>query len=274
MKDTLIVFVGLASILAIGAWSFFHTSQQKNNIERDTSTPQSEESVPDTFQRVSISEMRSIILSGNPNEETIILDTRPTSLWSESHGIGSRSFSEDIQNEFPFSKEVIQKTLSWIILAPNGASANQAIATLQKRGVHDNRIKLFDGTYEQWEKETGLVIRQANPESPVDVTKIRLASPEGAKAEIARGGPWFLLDIRSPESFAMGHLPGATNIPFSQIERNRVLIPKTANIFVYGKDDRESFAGGVLLFDLGFFNTLTLSAGFDEWKNKNLPTEQ
>lgn len=274
MKDTFIVFVGLTSILAIGVWSFFRTNQQENKAESNTNITQSEESVPDTIQRVSISEMRSIVLSGNPNEETVLLDTRPTSLWSESHIIGSRSFSEDVQREFLLPKETAQKTPIWIIITPNATSANQAREALRERGVQDDRIKLFDGTHETWEAETGLVIRRANPESAVDVTKVRLASPEEAKAEIARGGPWFLLDIRSPESFAAGHLPGATNIPLPNVERDRALIPKTATIFVYGKNDRESFAGGVLLFDLGFFNTLTLSAGFDEWKNKNLPTEQ
>lgn len=273
MRDTLIVFLGLISVVMIGAWSFFHTDRQKNQIEGDRTVLESEKSVPENIQKISVSELKDIVLTGSSNERTVLLDSRPTSLWFESHIIGSESFSEDARNDF-LSENAVQGISRWIIIASDAKTTNQSIAILQNSGVKDDQIKIFDGTYEKWEAETGLVIRQANPESAIDTTKVRLASPEEARKEIAKGGRWFLLDIRSPESFASGHLPGATNIPLFQVEKDRSLIPKTANIFVYGKDDRESFSGGVLLFDLGFFNTLTLSAGFNEWKSKNFPTEK
>jgi len=43
--------------------------------------------------------------------------------------------------------------------------------------------------------------------------------------EIAGGQPPAILDVRTPEEFARGHVPGAINIPFSQVGRRAGEIP-------------------------------------------------
>lgn len=60
-------------------------------------------------------------------------------------------------------------------------------------------------------------------------------SREELKEKIDRGDDFVLIEALSPMSFQHGHLPGAINLPTSQVpERAHELIPdKTADIVVY-----------------------------------------
>ncbi len=267
-KDTVVIFLGLALVVGIGVWSFFRSG--KNTIDDTTDAPAPEESATD-FRTISLQELKDIVLQKQPDENALIIDMRPTSLWADEHIIGSESllFEDAEQSLQPTDAE---KSKDWIIVAPDSSTGGRLVALLRNRGVPDEHIRVFDGTYETWKEKTGLIIRRADPTSALDATKVTLASPEEAEAKIGAGGQWFILDIRDTDAFSKGHIASATNIPFEDIEAKRSAIPSTASILVYGANDRESFSGGVLLFDLGFFNTLTLSAGFDDWKAKNLPT--
>ncbi len=268
-KDTFVIFLGLALVISIGAWSFFRSkNNQQSNKNSSSDTAQQE--IASDFHTITLQKLQDIILQKEPDSGTKIIDMRPTSLWADEHIIGSESLMiEDAEQSLhPTDAE---KSQNWVIVAPSTPLAGQLVALLRTRGIPDEHIFVFDGTYESWKEKTGLIIRRADPTSSLDVTKVTLTSPEEAKAKIGSGGQWFILDIRSPDLFSSEHIAGATNIPFASIEANRHIIPSTANILVYGANDRESFAGGVLLFDLGFFNTITLSSGFDEWKAKKLP---
>lgn len=85
------------------------------------------------------------------------------------------------------------------------------------------------------------------------VTEVPAAPPEVARAHFARlleletdcwdvhaamtgtSGPGFLLlDVRSPELYADGHVPGAVNLPHRRInERNLAALPDTDLYVVY-----------------------------------------
>lgn len=269
MKDSLIIACGLFLVLGIGVWSFFRSNEE--DTEKSTRGNVASEETGENFQKISIEELRDIVLEKKKSEETTVIETRPSSLWSDEHVIGSKSLPYEEANG-SFHPTDAEKTRDWMIVAPDSASAGRLAALLLSRGVPRERIKILNGTYETWKEKTGLITKRADPSSPVDVTKVTFVSPETAKQKINQGGQWFILDVRSPNRFAEDHIARAINIPFSEIEEKRWEIPGTAPLLVYGEDDRESFAGGVLLFDLGFFDTLTLSAGFDELKTKGLPT--
>ncbi|QQS15999.1 MAG: rhodanese-like domain-containing protein [Candidatus Moraniibacteriota bacterium] len=268
-RDTLVIFLGLALVAIIGSWSFIRFARDQSSSQNQPDSSARQKTATD-LRTISLQTLQDIVLEKQSDKDVRIVDMRPTSLWADEHIIGSENLMlEDAEQNFhPTDAE---KSQNWIIVAPSTSAAGQLVALFRARGIPDDRISVFDGTYESWKEKTGLVVHRADPTSALDVTKITLVSPEEAKERIGRGGQWFILDTRSPDLFAGGHIAGATNIPFAEIETRRRIIPSTASILVYGANDRESFAGGVLLFDLGFFNTITLSSGFDEWKTKNLP---
>ncbi len=74
-----------------------------------------------------------------------------------------------------------------------------------------------------------------------------------------------LLDIRSEEDYAKGHVPGAVNIPFSKIARARYeLDDRHAPVFVYGWYHNDAKDGVVALKALGF-ETITALGDCDRY---------
>ena len=54
-----------------------------------------------------------------------------------------------------------------------------------------------------------------------------------------------LLDVREAEEFHSGHIPGAVNVPLSEI--NTIRIPRTSTLFVYClRGTRSRQAAGIL----------------------------
>jgi ArsR family transcriptional regulator len=80
-----------------------------------------------------------------------------------------------------------------------------------------------------------------------------------------------LLDVRPEDEFAMGHLPGAINIPLKELARKLRLLAKCKEIVAYcrGPYCVFSFEAVALLRRKGF-NVRRLECGFPEWKAAGL----
>ena len=62
-----------------------------------------------------------------------------------------------------------------------------------------------------------------------------------------------LVDVRTPEEFAAGHIPGAINIPVQQLDaRMSELQPKTAAVVVYCRSGHRSGNAARMLKSEGF----------------------
>ena len=66
-----------------------------------------------------------------------------------------------------------------------------------------------------------------------------------------------VIDVRTPQEFSAGHINGAINIPYDQIEAHRSLldkIKKDENVLVYCRSGRRSEIAKQTLNDLGYKN--------------------
>ena len=81
-----------------------------------------------------------------------------------------------------------------------------------------------------------------------------------------------LLDVRSEDEFAQGHLPGALNIPLPQLGKRLSKLPKRAQIVAYcrGPYCVLSFEAVAALRAKGY-DARRLEDGFPEWKAAGLP---
>lgn len=85
------------------------------------------------------------------------------------------------------------------------------------------------------------------------------------------------LDPRNPGRFAQGHIPGAVNIPFPQIEpmfptlRDRTVIVVYATDFA---DDDFAVAASKRLLELGARNVLTIRGGLRSWQQAGFEVEK
>jgi len=83
-----------------------------------------------------------------------------------------------------------------------------------------------------------------------------------------------VLDVRPPEEFAAGHLPGAVNVPADDLARRLKKLPKTREVIAYcrGPYCLLSVVAVALLHKKGY-KARRLEDGFPEWKAAGLPVE-
>jgi rhodanese-related sulfurtransferase len=93
--------------------------------------------------------------------------------------------------------------------------------------------------------------------------------------ERARSGLVTVLDVRPPEEYRAGHLPGAINIPLPDVAKRANELPTDREIIAYcrGPYCLMSYDAVALLRKKGR-NARRLQDGYPEWKALGLPVEQ
>jgi rhodanese-related sulfurtransferase/biotin operon repressor len=91
----------------------------------------------------------------------------------------------------------------------------------------------------------------------------------------ARKGLVTVLDVRPPEEFAVGHLPGAVNIPIQELEKRLGELPKRKEVIAYcrGPYCLMSYDAVELLRKRGL-KARRLEDGLPEWRVAGLPVER
>jgi len=82
-----------------------------------------------------------------------------------------------------------------------------------------------------------------------------------------------VLDVRSPKEFAAGHIPGAVNLPYDQVEeRIDELGPsRDRQVVVYCERGPRAFRALGTLEDAGFADLRHLEGDMSGWRQKQLP---
>ena len=93
--------------------------------------------------------------------------------------------------------------------------------------------------------------------------------------ERARDGLVTVLDVRPPEEYAAGHLPGATNVPLAELEEHLKALPAGREVVAYcrGPYCVLAFEAVARLRREGF-EAHRLEDGFPEWRLAGLPVEE
>jgi len=90
--------------------------------------------------------------------------------------------------------------------------------------------------------------------------------------EKSRAGAVTVLDVRPPDEFALGHLPGAVNIPLRELEARLAELDRHQEIVAYcrGPYCVLSYEAVAALRDRGF-KVRRLEDGLPEWRAAGLP---
>ena len=80
---------------------------------------------------------------------------------------------------------------------------------------------------------------------------------------------YIILDVRRPDEFAKGHIPGAINIPNESIGSEEIpaLPDKQQLILVYCRSGRRSKEAAAKLVKLGYTNVVEFG-GIQDWKGE------
>jgi rhodanese-related sulfurtransferase len=101
------------------------------------------------------------------------------------------------------------------------------------------------------------------------------AVPAKEVLERARKGLVTVLDVRPPEEYVAGHLPGAVNIPIHELQKRLSELPKRREIIAYcrGPYCLMSYDAVALLRKKGV-KARRLEAGLPQWRLAGFPIER
>jgi phage shock protein E len=84
----------------------------------------------------------------------------------------------------------------------------------------------------------------------------------------------FVLDVRTPEEFASGHVPGAVNVPHDQLASRVAEVPRDKDVVVYCRSGRRSQIAADILTANGFKRVSHLEGDIIAWQEKARPIEK
>ena len=101
-------------------------------------------------------------------------------------------------------------------------------------------------------------------------------APMELAARLEAGTAPVLLDVRSPEEFAAGHIPGAINIPYDEVPARLAEIAehRDAELVVYCRTGRRAKIAEAALREAGFRQVADLDGHMTEWTAARYPVSE
>jgi len=103
--------------------------------------------------------------------------------------------------------------------------------------------------------------------------RVKEATPQQV-ADLLRSGDVQLADVREKDEWDAGHLPGAVHVPKSYLEQwSEDRIPdKTKTTILYCAGGVRSVMAADTLSKLGYTNLISMTGGFNRWKDSGMAT--
>ncbi len=96
-----------------------------------------------------------------------------------------------------------------------------------------------------------------------------------ATVEAIRQNPGvYLLDVREPDEYAAGHIPGITLIPMGEVAARLAELPRDKEIIVTCRTGNRSSQVADLLREQGFTNVHNMTGGIVAWEEAGYAVEQ
>lgn len=110
---------------------------------------------------------------------------------------------------------------------------------------------------------------------PYQEERYRELTTEQAREFIKTDQP-LILDVRTTQEYAAGHLPGAVHIPLHQLEKrySEVAQFRDRPVLIYCATGNRSTVAAKILIDKGFERISNLRHGIADWVRKNHPVEK
>lgn len=91
--------------------------------------------------------------------------------------------------------------------------------------------------------------------------------------QASRDPELLVLDVRSPEEYAAGHVPGAVNVPYDQVAERLAEIPKDKDVVLYCRSGRRTGIAAEVLEANGYTRLQHLQGDMEAWVKAGRPVE-
>jgi rhodanese-related sulfurtransferase len=218
------------------------------------------------------------------NSGALVIDVRQPEEYDAGHIPGAVNIP---LRELAANVDKIPTDTQVFVYCASGFRAGLSISSLRMMG-YDNALA-YSGSYKAW-TEAGEEISTEAAEAPVvgdpgfapelvaAVNDYLSNIPDGygtagdveaVKAAIEAGA--FVLDVRTPDEYAEGHIEGAVNIPLRTITANMDQIPTDVTVIVHCKSGFRAALAMPVLGVLGFDNAKAFTGSYAAWVEAGEP---
>ncbi|MDH6371514.1 rhodanese-related sulfurtransferase [Paenibacillus sp. PastF-3] len=88
------------------------------------------------------------------------------------------------------------------------------------------------------------------------------------RSELEQSKNKLLIDVREPDEYKSGFIPGAKNIPLSQLEKRLGEIPKDRDVLLYCRSGMRSKSAASILSKQRYTRLAHLQGGVSSWDGK------
>jgi phage shock protein E len=99
-------------------------------------------------------------------------------------------------------------------------------------------------------------------------------SPAELHARQQKGGPLQIVDVRTAEEYATGHVPGAVNIPHTELAERLGEVEAEDEVVLYCMKGPRARIGEKILEQAGVSKIFHLEGGMTAWRESGLPIEE
>jgi phage shock protein E len=108
-----------------------------------------------------------------------------------------------------------------------------------------------------------------------DSQAVATISNQALADEIKNGKAPLILDVRTPEEYQAGHIPGAVNIPHDQLASRLSELPisKSDEVVVHCEKGGRAAKAESVLAAAGYKNVVDLQGHMQAWRESGLPVQ-
>jgi rhodanese-related sulfurtransferase len=106
------------------------------------------------------------------------------------------------------------------------------------------------------------MLAQTTEVAGVDVTGLASRGPDAA-----------VLDVREPEEYAQGHVPGATSLPQAELATRLAEVPRDRSLFVICQGGMRSLRSAQFLRQMEIMQVTNVHGGTEAWCTAGMPLD-
>jgi len=263
-KEHLALVVGFVLILIVLIITLFRWDSQSNKSSsaKQGSLSSTKSNENPTFATISPSSLQEKILINNKAGMTL-LDIRSFEAFSNEHIVDSIGISLD---EFPVGQKIDARN-QIIVIGQNSSDEDIAKAVEKIKEEKFKNILVLAGGMDTWKQMLGLTVHYGDPKSFIDQSKVSYLDPQELHDAIESKAPLYIIDVRSKDDFSTGHIAGAINIPFDELEKRRGEVTERKAVIV-GINELQEFQASVQLYDMLLISPYVMRTAMPGWQSK------
>ncbi|HRY27763.1 MAG TPA: rhodanese-like domain-containing protein [Candidatus Moranbacteria bacterium] len=213
------------------------------------------------YKAITAKDLHKKILLAEENEQPVLLDIRPFQTYADEHIADAINITPE---EFPLEQKIdLHKSIIVIGENPEDENIKKTITQLEKEDFKN--FMVLAGGMEAWKQLVGVTVNYGNPNSFEDQMKVSYVEGKDLNDALKQNVPTFILDVRTAEEYAKGHIPGAINIPAEELEKRRKEITEK-RVVVVGINELQEFQSSVQIYDMLLVSPFVLNGAMPEWE--------